>query len=108
MLNLCFEYQINHFPQSLHLSFIQDITLNNCCCYVEEHSLRGMGPSVYLFLSQAAILPRSDVGSNGVRPHASCDDQCMGYTVSIWFAACSVVSHLQFDKGVRLHLCMGK
>ena len=41
-----------------------------------------------------------------IRPHASCDAQCIGHAVSTWSVICSEVPHSQFSEGVRPHLCM--
>ena len=75
-----------------------------------QTGLKSQG-SVFL-LSQAAVLPGSDAGSNVVKPalsfviqnhQTSCFMWCLMYT---WSAVCSAVLHSQFGEGARPHLCM--
>ena len=73
-----------------------------------------------LLLSQAAVLPGLDVGSDGVlsqhrvsssktvRPLAPCGARCMGHAVRTWFAVCSEVPDSQLGEGARPQLCMDK
>ena len=69
-----------------------------------------------LLLPQAAVLPESDAGSDGVEPtsgfviknHAntyfmSCPIQGMGHAVKTWSAVCSMALHSQSGKGARPH-----
>ena len=69
------------------------------------------------FLSQAAVLPESDAGSDDIKPasgfviqnhQTSCSMWCLMYrdAVSTWSAVCSEAPHSQFGEGARPHLCM--
>ena len=72
-----------------------------------------------LLLSQAAVLPESDAGSDVVKPAPSFVIQnhqtlCFmwwlmyGHAVRTWSIVCSVVPHSQFNERARPHLCMNK
>ena len=77
----------------------------------------GMGPRVYPFIPQTAVLPESDAGSAVIKPASSFVIQnrqtscsmwcrCTGHAVSTWSAVCSDAPHSQLDEGAKPHLCM--
>ena len=66
-------------------------------------------------------MPKSDAGSDVVKPALSffhpkpsglvlhvLPNVCMGHAIRMWSAVCSAALHLQFNEGVRPHLCMDK
>ena len=79
----------------------------------------GLGPRIYSFVTQDAVVPESDAGSNGVKPALSSSSnkvkprdplgaRCVGYVITKWSVVCSEAPHSQFGEGRRPHLCMNK
>ena len=77
----------------------------------------GLRPRVYFLLPQTAVLPRSDAGSDGVKPALSfviqnrqtlCSVWCPMYRAERGLQVCSVVQDSQFNEGARPHLYMDK
>ena len=80
-------------------------------------SQTGMGPKIYPFTTQVALLPRSNAGKDGVKPASGfiiqkhqtlCSIWCLMYMYRIWSVVCSRVPHLEFSEGAKPYLCMDK
>ena len=89
---------------------------------LERHPLQvrhkqDWGQGFILLLSQAAVLPGSDAGSDEPalsfvihNRQTSCSMWCLLYEAAIrtWSAVCSQAPHSRFGEGARLYLCMDK
>ena len=82
---------------------------------IQVRHKKRMGTEGLSFYPPPAVLPRSDAGSDGVKP-APCFViqnyqthyflRCMDHVKIMWSAACSLVPHLHFAEEARCHLCM--
>ena len=71
------------------------------------------GQGFILLLPQTAVLPKSNAGSDVVKPASSFVIQIvrpcapwLGYAIRTWSAVRSEAPHSQFSEGERPHLCM--